>query len=185
MTFLHHPAFQSVVLPLLLALGLGLCLRALSPRWLTLAPALALLLSLAVWPGFAWPAVSRVQMLPWLALGGTAVAALLVMLRVPVSTPWLARWGVGVWAVSWLAATGLAAWGALGGSLLLAQFAAMLATVCTVATWQAWRLKSVTWVGLIPLWLFGAALAFSLAALLASAPVGLDAEDPYYTPSWN
>jgi hypothetical protein len=180
MTFLHHPAFQSLVLPLLLGLSLGLLLRTAGVRWLVLAPSLALVLALAAWPGFVWPALAQSQVLPWLALGGTAVAAVALVLKAPGTTPWTGR--TGSWAVSLLALAGLAlaAWGALGGSLLLAQLAAMLAMVSAVAVWQAWRYRSGSWAGLLPLLLFAMGLTLCLAWLPASGPAGPDNEDPYY-----
>jgi hypothetical protein len=76
MSFLYHPAFQSLVLPPLLA-GLGMLLLRASagPRWAPLGAALGLLAALAVLPGFDWPASARVQKLPWIVLAGTALAA--------------------------------------------------------------------------------------------------------------
>lgn len=182
MTFLHHPAFQSLALPLLLGLSLGLLFRTVGARWLVLAPSLALVLALAAWPGFVWPALAQSQVLPWLALGGAIVAAAALILRAPGTTPWRGR--TGLWTSSLLALAGLAlaAWGALGGSMLLAQLAAMLAMVSAVAAWQAWRHRSGSWAGLLPLFLFAIGLTLCLAWLPASGPAGPDNEDPYYQP---
>jgi hypothetical protein len=182
MTFLHHPVFQSLVLPLLLGFGLGLPLRTAGVRWLVLAPPLALVLALAAWPGFVWPALAQSEVLPWLALGGTAVAAAALVLRAPGTTPWRGR--AGLWTFSFLVLAGLSlgVWGALGRSLLLAQLAAMLAMVSAVAVWQAWRHRSGSWAGLLPLLLFAMGLTLCLAWLPASGPASPDNEDPYYQP---
>jgi hypothetical protein len=114
MTFLHHPAFQSLVLPLLLGVSFGLLLRTARVRWLGLAPSLALVLALAAWPGFVWPALAQSQVLPWLALGGTAVAAVALVLRAPGTTPWRGRMGLWTLLLLVLAGLALAVWGALG-----------------------------------------------------------------------
>lgn len=184
MTLLHHPAFQSLFLPLLLGLGLALGLRSAGARWAALAPAVALLLALAAWPGFDWPAASRVQVLPWLALGGTAAALLALTLRVPGTHPWAGRQGLWAALLMLAAGGGLAAWGAFGGSLLLAQLGAMLASVSMAAAWQAWRYRVGSWAGWLPLALFAAGLAVCLALLPAPSPGGPEGDDPYYTPSW-
>lgn len=76
MSFLYHPAFQSLVLPpLLAALGLLLLRASAGPRWAPLGAALGLLAALAVLPGFDWPASARAQKLPWIVLAGTVLAA--------------------------------------------------------------------------------------------------------------
>ena len=86
-----------------------------------------------------------------------------------------------------LALLALVAWGALGGSLLLAQLALMLATVCGVAVLWAWRATAVSPASLLPLLLTGVALALCLAWLPAggsAASPGADGDDPYYAPAW-
>jgi len=80
MSFVHHPAFQSLVLPFVLAVvGMAL-LRALpgraGVRWWPLGAVLGLLAALAVFPGFDWPATSRAEKVPWIVLAGLALAAL-------------------------------------------------------------------------------------------------------------
>ncbi len=187
MSFIYHPAFQSLALPFAMAVAIGLLLRPLGLRWVALGPALALALALAVWPGFTWPAASRAQTLPWLALGTTLLAALAVALKAPGTKAMGRRSGTVITLLLTFAALGLAAWGALGGSLLLAQLALMLATVCTVAALWAWRAASAAPVPLLPLLLFGIGLALCLAWLPAggSPEAGEpNGEDPYYAPQW-
>lgn len=181
MAFLHHPVFQSFLLPLLVGLVLAAVLRPAAGRWRAMAPALCLVISLSVWPGFAWPALAHAQMLPWLALGSAAAVA--VALARGSTGP--ARLGarVGIWAAVFvvLAGLALAAWGALGGSLLLAQLALMLSTVSALTAWQAWRMRVPSLLGLWPLWLFALGLALSLAGLPSGTPSGAGDDDPYYS----
>lgn len=185
MDLLHHPVFQSLLLPLLVSVALYGLWRVAGPRWHMLTPALALLLTLAFWPGFDWPAASRTQILPWLALGAFLLAVPVWALRLPGSTPWAV--GTGLWACALivLAGAGLAAWGALGGSLMLAQLAAMLATVGGAAAGPAWRHRAISWAGLLPLIVFALGLALSLSGLLGMGSVKLLADDPYFTPQWD
>jgi hypothetical protein len=89
MSFVHHPAFQSLVLPFVLAVvGMAL-LRALpgraGGRWWPLGAVLGLLAALAVFPGFDWPATSRAEKLPWIVLAGLALAALSMAWRAETS----------------------------------------------------------------------------------------------------
>jgi hypothetical protein len=187
MTFMNHPAFQSLVLPFVLALTISLCMRALGLRWAALGAPLGLVLTMAVWPGFDWPATSRAQMLPWLALASTLLATLAFALKAPGTRALGRRNGLAATVLITLAALALAAWGALGGSLLLAQLALMLATVCGVAVLWAWRAAAVSPVALLPLLLTGVGIALCLALLPAGGPAaspGADADDPYYTPRW-
>jgi len=80
MSFVHHPAFQSLVLPFVLAVACMALLRALpgraGVRWWPLGAVIGLLAALAVLPGFDWPATARSQKLPWIVLAGLALAAL-------------------------------------------------------------------------------------------------------------
>ncbi|MDP2073327.1 hypothetical protein [Hydrogenophaga sp.] len=187
MSFLHHPAFQSLVLPFVLAVAISLLLRPLGLRWSSLGAALGLLLAMAMWPGFDWPAASRVQTLPWLAIGSTLLAALAIALKAPGTRAMGRRNGLVATVLLTLIAFGLGAWGALGGSLLLAQLALMLATVGGVAVLWAWRAASVSPVSLLPLLLTGAGIALCLAWLPAAGPgaaEGADVDDPYYAPRW-
>jgi hypothetical protein len=184
MSFLDHPAFQSLVLPFVLGVvSIGL-LRIAGPRWAALGPALALVVTLAVWPGFDWPAASRVQKLPWIALGGALLAALAIALKAPGTLPWNRWTGVLISSVLSLAALGRAA---LGGSLLLAQLALILGTLTGVAALAAWRNVSPSAVASLPLLFVGIWIALSIAWLPPIAPQGTGASesnDPYYDPQW-
>jgi hypothetical protein len=187
MSFVNHPAFQSLVLPFVLALIVSALMRLLGLRWAALGAALGLLLAMAAWPGFDWPATSRAQMLPWLALASTVLAALTIALKAPGTRAMGRRNGLVATALLTLAVLALAAWGALGGSLLLAQLALMLATVGGVAVLWAWRAAAVSPVALLPLLLTGIGIAFCLAWLPAGGsdvPAGADGDDPYYAPKW-
>lgn len=80
MSLVHHPAFQSLVLPFVLAV-VGMALLRVLPgragvRWWPLGAVLGLLAALAVLPGFEWPTTSRSQKLPWIVLVGLALAVL-------------------------------------------------------------------------------------------------------------
>jgi hypothetical protein len=187
MSFFHHPAFQSLVLPFVLGAAIIGLLRMAGPRWPALGSALALVVSLAMWPGFDWPATSRVQKLPWVALGCALLAALAIALKAPGTLPWNRWTGVLTSIVLLLAALGLAAWAALGGSLLLAQLALMLGSLTGVAALAAWRNVPASAVASLPLLLVGVWIALSIAWLPPSAPQGTGAnegEDPYYEPQW-
>ncbi|MBL0919301.1 MAG: hypothetical protein IBJ14_11395 [Hydrogenophaga sp.] len=77
--FLHHPAFQSLLLPALLCL---LCTGALrwwlGPAhrpWTPLGASLGLALAMLWWPGLVWPAATQAQKLPWIVLFGLLAAA--------------------------------------------------------------------------------------------------------------
>lgn len=179
MTFFYHPGFQSFVLPLTLFLVLAWGLRSASLAWRLMASPFALLLALAVWPGFVWPALAHAQMLPWWVLGSTVLV--LLVLRFPINTVWTGYQGV--WLVALLPLSGLllAAWAALGGSLLLAQLAAVLATLGAAALIQAWRLRAASCLALLPLLVLAATLAMALLSLPTSGSAVLGDDDPYYT----
>jgi len=185
MSFLQHPAFQSLVLPVLLALAAMASLRLAGERWTALGAALGLLLALAVWPGFDWPASARAQTIPWVVLAGLAVSALAMGLHAPGTKP-LGR-GSGLLAMALITALAiaLAVWAGLGGSLLLAQLALMVASVAGVACLWAWRSALIVPAALLPLVLAGLTIAFAQAALAPASPGGqADRDDPYYTPKW-
>jgi hypothetical protein len=187
MSFVNHPVFQSLVLPLVLALAVSALLRPLGLRWAVLGASLGLVMSMAFWPGFDWPAASRAQMLPWVALASTLLAALAIALKAPGTRAVGRRSGLLVTGFLTLAALALAAWGAVGGSLLMAQLALMLATVCGVAVLWAWRAAAVLPVSMLPLLLTGIGIALCLAWLPvggAAASDGAGEDDPYYAPSW-
>lgn len=181
MTLFYHPGFQSLVLPLALFLGLAWGLRSAGLAWRLMAPPFALLLALAVWPGFVWPALAHAQMLLWWVLGATALVVLVLVFRLPIHTVWSERQGLWLVAVVPVSGLLLAAWGALGGSLLLAQLAAMLVTLGVAALVQAWRLRAVSWLALVPLLVLAASLAMALSALPTSGPALSGDDDPYYT----
>lgn len=187
MSFINHPAFQSLVLPFVLALVISALLRPLGLRWAALGAALGLVLSMAFWPGFDWPAAARAQTVPWVALASALLAVLATTLKAPGTRAMGRRNGLAVTVLLTLAAVALAAWGALGGSLLLAQLGLVLASVCGVAVLWAWRAAAVSPVALLPLLLTGLAVAVCLAWLPAggtNAAPGAEDDDLYYTPRW-
>lgn len=100
---IHHPAFQSLVLPLLLALmGIAVVRAGLGARHAAWGGLLGLLGALAWLPGFEWPAVARTQKLPWIVLAGLGLAVLDAVRGGSHGRP----------ALAWLAA--LLAWAAAG-----------------------------------------------------------------------
>lgn len=137
MDLFHHPAFQSFVLPVLLALlGVGvlkLLLGAEGPRWAPVAAVLALLVALAVLPGYALPASSTPQKLPWIVLAATVLAVALEALHAR-------RWSQALAAgVLWLGASVWLAPSAARGTLPhLAQALGGLAVIGCVAL-TSWR----------------------------------------------
>ena len=183
---LNHPAVQSLVLPPLMALlAIGVLRRVAGPRWAPLGAALGLLAALALLPGFDWPALSRVQKLPWAVLAATLVAA--VWLRLLPATVRHRMRGVVLAAALTVSALGLAAVGGLGGSLLLAQLALMVAaTTAVLGLWVWWRPASglgAPFAALLPACVAALLIAASLfSAQPTSGPAG--AEDVYYTPQW-
>jgi hypothetical protein len=187
MSFVNHPAFQSLVLPFVLALAISALMRPLGLRGAALGAATGLVLAMAMWPGYDWPPASRAQALPWVALASTLLAALAIALKAPGTRAMGRRNGLIAAVLLTLIAFGLAAWGALGGSLLLAQLALMLATVCGVAVLWAWRASAVSPVSLLPLLLTGIGIALCLAGLPvggSGVADGTEADDPYYAPRW-
>jgi len=132
MSFIHHPAFQSLGLPLLLTLMLtGLLAQRKAPpvnRWWALSAAIALLLSFLLLPGFDWPATARTQKLPWIVLGGAGLGALWLSLASTQPGRWMC-WATGTayWAMAcvWLSGSPVqwayALLGALVGSVVLAM----------------------------------------------------------------
>jgi len=158
-SLLHHPAFQSLALPLLLAVAAMAALSAWREGRFALWGALLGLLGALAWmPGFHWPADARHLKLPWVVLAALVVGVLLQRLwRRRDAAPGSAA----VWAVVMVAAAlGLAGLAAVGGSLLLAQLAVMLAVTAGAAgAWAGWRPSSAD--GAAP-WVW---LAFGLAWL--------------------
>jgi hypothetical protein len=189
---LNHPAFQSLVLPLLLCLaGVAGLLRVAGPHRAALGGALGLLLALAVFPGFDWPATARVQKLPWTVLVGALVAAGWLFWRPARQQARTGRRGIALAAALTVAALALTAVAGTGGSLLIAQLALMVAVATAVpGLWAWWRPSSglaVPALALLPQALAWLLLAATLA-LGAPGPAsgnGTGAtEDPYYAPRW-
>lgn len=188
MSFLQHPAFQSLLLPLLLAVAGIALLRLAGPRWAALGAALGLVLAMAFWPGFHWPPGSRAQTLPWIALAGLVVAALATGLNAPGTRTLGRKAGFLAAALVTVLAVALAVWAALGGSLLLAQLALMVGSVAGVAALWAWWSAALTPVALLPLLLAGLTVAYTQVSLAPSGPPGegaiTESDDPYYSPKW-
>lgn len=191
MDLLHHPAFQSLFLPALLAwLGVLLLRRFAGAHWAPLGGALGLLAALCVFPGFDWPATARAQKLPWTVLVGTVLAVLLLWRTAGGTGTGRHRVrGIVMAAVLTVASLGLAVMAGLGGSLLVAQLALMVATATAVpGLWSWWRPSSgliVSVSALLPQTLAWLLLAATLA-LGGTSQAGSDAgaEDPYFTPQW-
>lgn len=191
MDLLHHPAFQSLFLPALLAwLGVLLLRRFTGAHWAALGGALGLLVALCVFPGFDWPATARAQKLPWTVLVGTALAVLFLWRTAGRTGTGRQRMrGIVMAAVLTVASLGLAVMAGLGGSLLLAQLALMVATATAVpGLWAWWRPSSglvVSATALLPL---GLAWLVIAAALALAQPNGASTdaatEDPYFAPQW-
>lgn len=188
---LAHPAFQSAVLPLLLCIaGVAALLRTTGPNRAALGAALGLLVALAYFPGFDWPATARAQQLPWAVLAGCALAAVLVW-RAARGLPAARAWwrGIALAAVLTLVCLALVAMAAFGGSLLLAQLALMVAVATAVpGLWSWWRPSSGLWVApaaLLPQLLAALCIAWALPMAPWNAGMADTAtDDLYYTPQW-
>jgi hypothetical protein len=130
----HHPAFQSVAMPLAMTMLATLVLAAgrvgRGEPWVALGGVVALCISLALLPGFEWPATSRALKLPWIVLAGGLLSATFLALNATRTRRWL-FWGLGVviWAVAsvWLSADvavwPMGAFWALAGAGVLAALA--------------------------------------------------------------
>lgn len=188
MNLLNHPAFQSLVLPLLLSvLGVAVALRVGGPKRAALGAGVGLLLAWAWFPGYVWPPGARAQQVPWVALVGAVVALLLAWRKPARAAPRLR--GILLAGILALASLALAAGAALGGSLLLAQLALMVATASAVpGLWSWWRPSSgvvVSASALLPMALGWLVIATALpAAPWNEMPGDASTEDPYYTPKW-
>lgn len=128
----HHPVFQSLVLPLLLAvLGIAVVRAGLGARHAAWGGFLGLLGALTWLPGFEWPAVARTQKLPWIVLAGLGLAALDAVREGGNGRPgraWLAA--LPAWAAAglWLA-------GAAAGPLALGAATVLGWAVLSLLAW--------------------------------------------------
>lgn len=144
MSLLHHPAFESLVLPALLAVTGVALLRALpaaaSRRWTPLGAVVALPAALAVLPGFAWPAAAIAQKLPWVVLLALALAALVQALSSDANRA--GRWLQ--WLVAALCWAGASVWLAGGRAAPLAAAATVLsgAAVLALLAWGDGRARA-------------------------------------------
>ncbi len=133
MSFIHHPAFQSLGLPLLLTLALTLPFISgashAGTRWWGMGAAIALVLSFLLMPGFDWPATARTQKLPWIVLAGTCVPVVWLSLGPSQPGRWM-RWAMGtvMWAMAcmWLAGSPVQWTHTLVGTLVGAVVLALL-----------------------------------------------------------
>lgn len=189
-SFVHHPLFQSLVLPALACALALLALRALRPAWAPWGAALGLAAAFLVWPGPVWPPAAHAQWLPWVGL--LALGAGLALARWPRAAAPLSRGrATAVLVTAGLLALALAALAGLGGSLLLAQLALMPAAALAVLLAAVWLPpRAGTRPGLAAL-LPLAAVLLAQALLVAGqwrvaeAARGAPAtDDPYYTPGW-
>ncbi len=169
MDALHHPAFQSLAQPALLCLACLALLRtarapALRPWW-PMGGAIALALSLGLWPGLLWPTTAQAHKLPWIALLGLlAMLPALLGSRAARSTDAPARpWGLG--ALAWL---GAAAW-LLGPVPTPGRLLAVLAGVLLLAL-LAWSPRAPQ---AEPTGAAGSAAALAVALLGLTALGGL------------
>lgn len=163
MAFIHHPAFQSLALPVVLAvLGMLLLQRRLGARHAPWGAGVGLLLALAWLPGFDLQPGSGAQKWPWVVLVGLALGAL------AVERPGARAGNRARGAVAVLVWSGVAAWLAAGrvdlpfGAAAAAFGAFLLARLATAAEAPApaagapWRARS----GLV-----GPGIALVLASL--------------------
>lgn len=197
-SLLHHPAFQSLVLPALLGLLCTLALHRVPSgtdrAWGGFGASIGLVLALLWWPGFAWPATAQAQKYPWIVLLALLAAlAIQTRRRGRVAPAGRKPWAVWSALVLLVLLAGLAVLAAVSGSLLLAQLALMVAASAGVPVlWAWWRPDTgprLTAISLMPLGVALLSLGVMVAALgwptggAQQAP-GDDADDPYYTPRW-
>lgn len=192
---LHHPAFQSLLLPLLLGLvATAVLRRPAAGRLAPWGPVLGLLAAWCIWPGLAWPPTARVQWLPWLLAAGVALGLAASLLRPAHPAASASPRSTGLAAALFVGALGLAGWAATQGSMKLAQLAASLAACLGLLTvglrWGGGVGLPVRASARLPL-LTCALVSAALAALIAwSLGVGVAGgaegspalDDPYLTP---
>lgn len=120
----EHPAFQSLVLPLLLAFFGMAALRNVHGGGCALwGAALGLLGALAVLPGFQWPVEARQLKLPWVVLAGLAATLLAHGCRRSLPGP------------GWVSSAALAGWAAAGLWLANGQASLPLLGAAAVIGW--------------------------------------------------
>jgi hypothetical protein len=131
---LHHPAFQSLLLPaLLVLLCVGVLRAGLKPPRrdaAALGAALGLVLAMVWWPGLVWPATTQAHKLPWVALLGLLVSVLPLAPGARFSASALRPWQLAAlaWVLALVWLQGVAQplrWlaGVAAGALLLAVLA--------------------------------------------------------------
>lgn len=171
----HHPLFQSLALPLLLAFSATGVLRALlgpgaGARWAALGVPLALLAGVSWVLGWRMPPSGLTEKLPWAYLAAALLGVVLEALRADRRAQWLAA-GL-LWAVL-LVALGRQPWVPRVGSWLvgMAVIGAVLYEVPSRAEVAA--MLAVAGVGLaLVAMMSGSALLFELSLGLAAAVAG-------------
>ena len=177
----QHPIFQTLALPLLLAL-LGMAALRLWPgeRWALCGAMLGLVGALAWMPGFEWPAQSRTAKLPWVVLAGLCLALLALarevggvrLIRSPLVT--LVAVAVWVWAGLWLSGGQaspplLLGAGLLGGAVLWLLARGHAGVVAPAAATIGLAVLAVAALGLAALAATGGSLLLAqLAGMLAT-----------------
>jgi len=171
----HHPLFQSLVLPLVLAFAATGVLRAMlgpgaGARWAALGVPLALLVTVGWVLGWRMPPGSLTEKLPWVYLAAALLGAGLEALRADRRAQWLAA-GL-LWAVV-IVALGRQPWVPRVGSWLvgMAVIGAVLYEVPSRAHVAAMLVVAGVGLALVSM-MSGSALLFELSLGLAAAMVG-------------
>lgn len=174
---LDHPLIQSVLVPLLLALGAAGLLRHLlgprnGPRWAAAALGLALLLSSLLLLGLpgGWP-TAAMEKLPWVFAVGWLLGLLLEAGRPPRPVQWIAASLLWLGMSWWLGAReiGTATASALLGAAVLAALHDSVSERASAAS-----MSLVASLGLAAVaMLSGSLLLFQLSVLLAAALAGV------------
>ena len=171
----HHPLFQSLALPLVLAFVATGVLRALlgpgaGARWAALGVPLALLVTVGWVLGWRLAPGGLTEKLPWVYLAATVLGAVLEALRADRRAHWLAA-GL-LWAVV-LVALGQQPWLPRVGSWLvgMAVIGAVLYEVPSRADAVAMLVVAGVGLALVSM-MSGSALLFELSLGLAAAVAG-------------
>ncbi|MBS0342326.1 MAG: hypothetical protein JSS56_17540 [Proteobacteria bacterium] len=172
---LHHPLFQSLVLPLVLAFAATGVLRAMlgpgaGARWAVLGVPLALLAGMSWVLGWRMPPASLVEKLPWIYFAAALLGAGLEASRADRKAQWLAA-GV-LWAIV-IVALGKQPWVPRVGSWLvgMAVIGAALYEVPSRAHVAATLVVAGVGLALLAM-MSGSALLFELSLGLAAAVAG-------------